>query len=416
LLDSLLQEILSGNRLSKNSSSSTGNPNPDASMAAVRSVDAAEESFFAVDKKNGEDIKLWYRTWGNPAGIPVLFVHGGPGNCVADYDNPAFFDADKFFVVEIDQRGTGKSLPSVRDQTKTSSGVTQGVLNMKLYQDITIVQMSADFEKIREHLKIKKWLVFGGSWGSTLGLDYAERYPRSCIALIVRGIFLSIREELEAVFALEKIEELARNLRVDRYVKEFNIFFEYAKQEFERTKGSASKTPLDPHDYKKILYLYENMILQGDRMAIWKWYVYEVNLVEEDPSDWLDPETIDESKFEEAQSVAFFEARLFLNGVYELSRDQLDLLEDTKKLTETGGSAPYHVPVWVVQGTGDAVCPDKFAHMLVDKLKNAGVLMAAHFVDAGHKASSDGIKKQLQVVVKEFYELYTKKGLPLKAC
>ena len=383
-------------------------------MAAVRGFDDAEESFFIVDNKEGQDIKLSYRTWGNPAGVPVLFVHGGPGNCVADYAsvNPVFFDADKFFVVEIDQRGTGKSLPSVRDQTKTSSGVTQGVLNMKLYQDITIVQMSADFEKIREHLQIKKWLVFGGSWGSTLGLDYTERYPRSCIALIVRGIFLSTNEELEAVFALEKIEELARNLKVDRYVKEFNIFFEYAKQEYERTKGSESKKPLDPHDYKNILYLYEKMILHGDRMAIWKWYAYEVNLIEEDPSDWLDTETIDESKFEEAQSIAFFEARLFLNGAYELSSDQLDLLEDTKKLKETGGSDPYHVPVWVVQGTGDAVCPDKFAHMLVDKLEKAGVLMAAHFVDAGHKSSSDGIKKQLQVVVKEFHEKFTKGELP----
>ena len=84
-------------------------------MAAVRGFDDAEESFFIVDNKEGQDIKLSYRTWGNPAGVPVLFVHGGPGNCVADYAsvNPVFFDADKFFVVEIDQRGTGKSLPSV---------------------------------------------------------------------------------------------------------------------------------------------------------------------------------------------------------------------------------------------------------------------------------------------------------------
>ena len=169
-------------------------------------------------------------------------------------------------------------------------------------------------------------------------------------------------------------------------------------------------------DYKNILYLYEEMIVRGDRMAIWKWYAYEVNLIEEDPSDWLDTETIDESKFEEAQSIAFFEARLFLNGAYELSSDQLDLLEDTKKLKETGGSDPYHGPVWVVQGTGDAVCPDKFAQMLVDKLEKAGVLMAAHFVDAGHKSSSDGIKKQLQAVVKEFHEKFTKGELPTKTC
>ena len=104
---------------------------------------------------------LWYRTWGTPAGgTPVLFVHGGPGNCVADYANvnAKFFEPEKFFVVEIDQRGTGKSKPSVRD----------GVGNMKRYLDITIAQMSADFESVREHLGIDKWLVFGGSWGSTL--------------------------------------------------------------------------------------------------------------------------------------------------------------------------------------------------------------------------------------------------------
>lgn len=109
--------------------------------------------------------------WGNPEGCPVLFVHGGPGNSVADYDqmagggvgaaNARFFDPSIWFVVEVDQRGTGKSQPSVRDD----------VANMAEYMDITIAVMSSDFEAVREHLGIERWLVFGGSWGSTLGLS-----------------------------------------------------------------------------------------------------------------------------------------------------------------------------------------------------------------------------------------------------
>merc|ERR1712088_99896 len=105
----------------------------------ILSMSQAEENLLDI----GKGMKLWYRTWGNiTKGIPVLFVHGGPGNSVDDYEgiNEKFFDKDKFYDVEVDQRGTAKS------------------------------QMAEDFEQIREKLEIQKWLVFGGSWGCTLGL------------------------------------------------------------------------------------------------------------------------------------------------------------------------------------------------------------------------------------------------------
>ena len=107
----------------------------------VLSMSQAEENLLDI----GIGMKLWYRTWGNiTKGIPVLFVHGGPGNSVDDYEgiNEKFFDKDKFYVVEVDQRGTGKSQPSVRDDYK----------NMQLYMDISISQMANDFEWIREKL------------------------------------------------------------------------------------------------------------------------------------------------------------------------------------------------------------------------------------------------------------------------
>jgi len=393
------------------------------------------------------DIRLWYRTWGNRStGIPVLFVHGGPGSCVADYEgiNSDFFDRSRYFVVEVDQRGTGKSEPSVRDRSVVGTdNVVEGVRNMRLYRGITIRQMSEDFERIREHLGIGRWLVFGGSWGSTLGLDYSQRYPKVCLGLIVRGIFLSTEEEMDIVYSINGMQKLQAMIKTDRYIKEFNVFFEVAEREYKKIaqrpesdkeyvasvlgknfkEEERKDKTLDPNGVQTILRLYEHLILRGDREAIWKFYVFECNLMEEDVSKLLDPEVIDESLYAEAQSVSFFEVRLFLNGVYEQDGppdERFDLLEGVQSLlaesleeacttecTATDVTVGHRVPVWVVQGTGDAVCPEIFAKKLVDRLRERGVLMNAYFVDGGHASSSTGIKDQLKIVVKEFHEWFT---------
>jgi proline iminopeptidase len=332
----------------------------------------AEENLHDI----GHGIKLWYRTWGNRSkGVPVLFVHGGPGNCVADYEgiNEKFFDKDQFFVVEVDQRGTGNSQPSVRDDFR----------NMQLYLDVSISQMSADFELIREKLCIDRWLVFGGSWGSTLGLHYAQTYPSRCLGLIIRGIFMNTKEEFDAVYAEKSFENNAHRLR------EFKVFFEIAAAEAIKRKES----PLDPNDSERFIRLYESMIINGNRDAMWRFHVFENNLVEEDHTKLLDPYVISEDVLPEAASVSFFESRLFLRGTFE---EPLQLLEDVKLLKE----GP--VRTWVVQGTGDEVCPDKFARELVEKLKAEGIPHISHFVDAGHKASSNGVFIALQECVKDF--------------
>ena len=114
----------------------------------------AEEGTVAVGEVEGVEVRLWYRTWGSrAAGTPVLFVHGGPGNCVADYAdiNGEFFDAARFFVVEVDQRGTGRSTPSVRESAA----------HMRIYGEIDISLMSADFEAVREARvwRCSRWLT-----------------------------------------------------------------------------------------------------------------------------------------------------------------------------------------------------------------------------------------------------------------
>ena len=114
---------------------------------------------------------------GNPDGIPVLFVHGGPGGGCSKQDR-SFFDPDKFRIILFDQRGSGQSTPHAELENNTTQ------------------HLIADMEQIRATLGIERWLLFGGSWGSTLSLLYAEEYPGNVLGLILRGIFLCRQQDL----------------------------------------------------------------------------------------------------------------------------------------------------------------------------------------------------------------------------
>jgi len=355
----------------------------------VKITTVAQATEHRLPLGDGDGLDLWYRTWGNRAtGTPVLFVHGGPGQCVADYDdiNARFFDADKFFVVEVDQRGTGRSRPSVRDDLR----------HMEHYTDVSIGRMSEDFEAVREALGIESWLVFGGSWGSTLGLDYGERHPTRCRGLILRGIYLNTAAEFDAIYARSSF---AGN---DRRLAEFDAFLEPAVREAQR----RGEPPVDPDGAERVVRLYDDLIRAGDREAIWRFYVFENNIITEDPSALLDPRTIVAADFPEAASVAFFEARLFLRGTFEEPTDLLGRVPLLRGGADDG-RGPVPVPTWVVQGTGDEICPEKFARLLTAALGDAGVPCVEHFVDAGHKASSDGIAVALRACVDDFYANYS---------
>lgn len=121
---------------------------------------------------------LYIEEVGNPNGIPAVFLHGGPGAGCEPYHR-RFFDPERYRMILFDQRGAGRSRPHA-DLT-----------------DNTTWHLVADMEQIREHFGIKKWLVFGGSWGSTLGLAYAESHPDKVLALLVRGIFLCRPHEID---------------------------------------------------------------------------------------------------------------------------------------------------------------------------------------------------------------------------
>ena len=120
-------------------------------------------------------------------------------------------------------------------------------------------------------------MVFGGSWGSTLGLHYAQSYPKRCLGLIIRGIFLNTKEEFDAVYAQKSFENNEHRL------KEFKIFFEIAAEEALKRGESV----LDPNDSERFIRLYESMIVSGNQDAMWRFHVFENNLMEEDPSKLL---------------------------------------------------------------------------------------------------------------------------------
>lgn len=125
--------------------------------------------------------QLYIEECGNPDGIPILFLHGGPGiGCTED--NRRFFDPNVYRIILFDQRGCGRSTP-----------------HMELQKNNTQTLVS-DIEKIREYLQIDRWVIFGGSWGSTLGLVYAQTHPSRVLALILRGIFLNRHEDVQWLF------------------------------------------------------------------------------------------------------------------------------------------------------------------------------------------------------------------------
>lgn len=128
---------------------------------------------------------IYYEQSGNPKGYPVLFLHGGPG-AGASPKSRRFFDPNFYRIVVFDQRGSGRSMP-----------------HAEMKQNTTPLLVN-DIEKIRDKIGVSRWMVFGGSWGSTLALSYAEAHPDRCRALILRGIFLCRRSEIDWFFNLTK--------------------------------------------------------------------------------------------------------------------------------------------------------------------------------------------------------------------
>lgn len=275
---------------------------------------------------------------GNPRGIPVVFLHGGPGSGCEPWHR-RFFDPNVYRMVLFDQRGCGKSLP----RAELEGNTTQALV--------------ADMETLRQHLNIDRWLVFGGSWGSTLALVYAETHPERVLGLILRGIFLCRPHEIQWFY-----QEGASRLFPD-YWEDF-------------------LKPIPQAERNDLVTAYSRRLLGEDevtRMAAAKaWSIWEGRCATLAPNKSVidhfgDPFT--------ALSLARIECHYFMNNSF-LAPNQI--LRDAHKLRD--------IPGVIVHGRYDVVCPVENAWELHKAWPKSKLQIIA---DAGHSAMEPGIAEAL---------------------
>jgi len=278
---------------------------------------------------------IYVEECGNPQGLPVIFLHGGPGGG-CDPEHRRFFDPTLYRIVLFDQRGCGQSTPHAELEENTTP------------------LLVADLEMIRQHLKIQKWVIFGGSWGSTLGLVYAQTYPEYVQSLILRGIFLCRQEDLNWFYQ----EGGASKLFPDQW----DLFIEH----------------LSPAERTEILQSYYQRLTGSDelaRMAAAKvWAQWEANCATLQPNQ----QALNRLTHPHvAMSLARIETHYFMNNAF-LEPNQI--LKNAHRLTG--------IPGIIIHGRYDVICPLENAYKLHKAWQTSELQIIR---DAGHSACEPGI-------------------------
>jgi proline iminopeptidase len=280
--------------------------------------------------------ELYFEESGNPDGKPTVMLHGGPGGGT-DAKMRTFFDPRVYRIVMFDQRGCGKSKPHAS------------------LVDNTTWHLVDDIERLREHLGIKRWQVFGGSWGSTLALAYAQTHPDRVTELVLRGIFLLRKWELDWFY---QDPDGAGALYPDLW------------QQYVATIPPAERSDMVRAYYKLLTGTDPQQVRQAART----WSVWEGAL----SFLRLNPDYI--AKFEEDEYAAAFariECHYFINKGFLRSANQL--IEEVGKIRK--------IPTVIVQGRYDVVCPMKSAWELHTAWPEADLRIVP---DAGHSAFEPG--------------------------
>ena len=282
---------------------------------------------------------------GNPDGVPVIFFHGGPGAGLSPLHR-RFFDPAAYRVILFDQRGSGRSTP------------------LGELRENTTWDLVADAERIRERLGLEKWLVFGGSWGSTLGLAYAEAHPERCTGLILRGIFLSRRSEVLWTFGGG-----AQRVFPDGWADFLAV--------------------LDDSERSDVLAAYHRRLSSDDpavrRQAALAWNRWE------ELGSYLVAHSYSVAEEDVPAEVALarIEAHYFVNGAFLSDEEQL--LRDVEKVK--------HLPCVIVQGRYDMVCPAVSAWDLHNAWPGSRLVIVPA---SGHSADEPGIVSALVDATEEW--------------
>jgi proline iminopeptidase len=287
---------------------------------------------------------MYWEECGNSRGVPLVFLHGGPGGGSAP-DHRRYYDPGFYRIIVYDQRGAGRSTP------------------LGELKDNTTPHLVADLETLRTHLGIERWLVFGGSWGSTLALAYAQVHPGRVLGLVLRGIFL------------------CRPLEINWFLYQMQFIFPEAWRSFSQ--------PIPKDERADLLKAYHRRLVDpnpGIHMpAAHAWSRYEGSCSTLLP----DPTLI--SHFDEdavALGIARIEAHYFVNHIFLPDNSLLD-----------GITRIRHLPCTIVQGRYDIVCPILSAEDLHRAWPEAEYIVVG---DAGHSAREPGIARELVAATDRF--------------
>jgi proline iminopeptidase len=312
-------------------------PRAAAGAALYPSIRPFHQAYLRVSKLH----ELYYEESGNPKGKPVVFLHGGPGGAT-DPTMRRFFDPKGYRIVLLDQRGCGASRPHAE------------------LRDNTTWDLVSDLEALRTQLGLERWMVFGGSWGSTLALAYAQRHPERVTELVLRGIFLLRRSELEWFYQDPLGAGSIFPDLWERYV-----------------------APIPPAERGDMMRAYYRRLTSDDAAArstaARAWATWE------GATSFLRTNPAYVAKFENpgyAAAFATIEAHYFVNRGFMDSDDQL--LRDIELIR--------HIPAVIVQGRYDMVCPMRSAWDLHRAWPEADLRIVP---DAGHSAFESATTQEL---------------------
>ncbi|MCK6443158.1 prolyl aminopeptidase [Elstera cyanobacteriorum] len=293
--------------------------------------------------------RIYWEECGTPDGIPVVFLHGGPG-AGASPTHRRFFDPSAYRIILFDQRGCGRSRPSAE------------------VRDNSTQELIGDIEALRAELGVDRWLVFGGSWGSTLALAYGQAHPDRCLGFILRGIFLGRQTEIEW------------------FLTGMRQIFPDAWQDFIAALPADAQGDLS---WETLLAAYYRRLTHPDPAvhlpAAHAWSQFETRA-----STLLPAPDLPQEPNAATLAISRLEAHYFVHRIF---------LEDGQLLAQVGRIR--RLPCTIVQGRYDIVCPAVSAYDLKQAWPEADLVMVP---DAGHAALEPGIRAAL-VRATERYKL-----------
>lgn len=290
--------------------------------------------------------ELYLEESGNPEGIPVIVVHGGPGGGCEDYHR-RFFDSERFRIILLDQRGAGRSTPLACLEGNTTDALVQ------------------DLETVRQFLGVEQWLLFGGSWGSTLSLVYAQAYPERVLGLVLRGIFLCRPEDIHWFYQSGASR----------------VFPDYW-HDFLAPIPESERGELVSAYYRRLTSPNELEQIQAAKA----WSVWEGRCATLQPN----PKVVEHFAHPHtAIALARIECHYFMNKGF---------LESGQILRDAGRLAD--IPGIIVHGRYDMVCPLDNAFALSDAWPRAELRIIR---EAGHSASEPAIVDALLRAVQDVY-------------